>query len=77
VRDPPAGRRPAMRLWRARRQHDRIETLLRGSGRDWSVEFRWNDRPLVTLRFGSESDARTHAAFRLRELERVGWVSHW
>jgi hypothetical protein len=66
-----------VRLWRARRQHDRLEATLARNDDGWAVEFRLNDRGFVSLRFRGEARAREYAAVRLRELERAGWASHW
>ena len=66
-----------LRLWRARRRHDRIDAVLRRAGSAWELRFVRNDRLLVARRFGSERLARADAASRLRDLERAGWVSHW
>jgi hypothetical protein len=67
----------ARRLWRVRRQHDHIDAALGRSERDWTLEFRRNDRLLVSLRFTARDDAAAVAAGRLRELQRAGWNEHW
>lgn len=66
-----------LRLWRARRRHDRIDAVLRRAGSMWELRFVRNDRLLVARRFVNQRLARAEAAGRLRDLERAGWVSHW
>jgi hypothetical protein len=68
---------PELRLWRARRRHDRIDATLRRAGQAWDLRFAWNDRPLIIRRYAREENARAAAAERLRDLERAGWVPHW
>jgi hypothetical protein len=66
-----------LRLWRARRRHDRIDAELRPAGSDWILEYWRNDRPLVTRRYETETKARAEAEARLEELQRAGWIDHW
>ena len=66
-----------LRLWRARRRHDRIDALLQKSARGWTLELRRNDRLMFGERYETDREARAEAAARLKELLRAGWVDHW
>ena len=66
-----------LRLWRARRRHDRIDALLRKSASGWTLELRRNDRLMFRERYETDREARAEAAARLNELLRAGWVDHW
>ena len=66
-----------MRLWRARKRHDRIDALLERTGSRWVLQFIRNDHVLLTRRYAREAPARAEAAERLKELQRAGWVDHW
>ena len=66
-----------LRLWRARRRHDRIDAVLRCIGTTWVLEYWRNDRHMVTRRYETEMKARAEAQARLEELQRAGWVDHW
>jgi hypothetical protein len=66
-----------VRLWRARRRHDRIDAILKRSGRSWAVEFVRNDRPMLTRLCASRASARACAHAHLAELLRAGWTDHW
>jgi hypothetical protein len=65
------------RLWRARRRHAHIDAILGRRGRQVTLTFARNDRPMLTLEFPSARSARAHARARLRELEIAGWIEHW
>jgi hypothetical protein len=69
--------REGLRLWRARRRHDRIDAVLKRAGSRWVLEFLRNGRSMLTRRYAHERDARADAAARLAELLRAGWVDHW
>jgi hypothetical protein len=64
-------------LWRARRRHHHIDAVLGVGTAGWAVEYFRDDRPLVTREFSDQELAREDASWRLRELQRVGWVVHW
>jgi hypothetical protein len=66
-----------LRLWRARRRHDRIDAELRLAGSSWVLEYWRNDRPMVTRRYETEEKARAEAEAQLKELQRAGWIDHW
>jgi len=66
-----------LRLWRARRRHDRIDAELRLSGSAWVLEYWRNDRLMVTRRYETETKARAEAEVQLKDLQRVGWIDHW
>ena len=66
-----------LRLWRARRRHDRIDAVLKRAGSRWVLEFLRNDRSMLTRPYTHETAARADAATRLAELLRAGWVDHW
>jgi len=66
-----------LRLWRARRRHDRIDVVLRSIGTTWVLEYIRNDRPMFMRRYETEMKARADAAERLKELQRAGWIDHW
>jgi len=67
----------ALRLWRARRRHDRIDAVLGRTGPDWVLEFSRNERPMLTRRHAREAPARAEAASRLQDLLRAGWTDRW
>jgi hypothetical protein len=73
--DGPGG--PAPRLWRLRRRHDHIDAVLIADGAAWILEYRRNDRQLMTWRFSSRADADAEADRRRRDLQRAGWTLHW
>jgi hypothetical protein len=66
-----------LRLWRARRRHDRIDAVMSSIGTTWILEYWRNDRLMVTRRYDREAKARSEAEARLAELLRVGWIDHW
>ena len=66
-----------LRLWRVRKRHQHLDALLSSIGGDWIIEFRRDDRPLLTWTFPTEADARAQADLRLRDLQRAGWTTHW
>ena len=68
---------PGLRLWRARRQRDRIDAVLSRAGSRWVLEYFRNERSLVVHRYRRESTARADATARLQELLRAGWIDHW
>jgi hypothetical protein len=68
---------PSLRLWRARRRHAYIDALVRDAESGVVLEFRRNGRPLMTWSFATREAATAEAATRLRDLERVGWNTHW
>jgi len=47
-----------LRLWRARRRHDRIDVVLRSIGTTWVLEYIRNDRPMFMRRYETEMKAR-------------------
>lgn len=66
-----------LRLWRARRRHDRIDAVLQRAGSGWVLQFSRNDKPMLSRPYARQADARADAATRLKELQRAGWVDHW
>ena len=66
-----------LRLWRVRKRHQHLDALLSSTGSGWVIEFRRDDRSLLTWSFEREADARAQADHRLRELQRAGWTTHW
>jgi hypothetical protein len=66
-----------VRLWRARRRHVHIDADLGRNGRQWTLTFLRNDRPLARIDFASEKAARAVAHAKLRELQIAGWTEHW
>jgi hypothetical protein len=67
----------ARRLWRARKQHDSLDALLRPDGSGWELRYVLNRRLLLRHSFDSDADARAAAEVRLKELQRAGWNVHW
>jgi hypothetical protein len=72
-----AADRTTLRLWRMRRRGQHLDAILNSDGRNWTLTFLRNDRPLLKLDFRSERLARGDAAGRRRELEVAGWTEHW
>jgi hypothetical protein len=68
---------PIERLWRARRRHTYIDAFVRESTVGCLLEFRRNGRSLMTWRFPTRDEASAEALTRLRDLQRVGWNTHW
>jgi hypothetical protein len=73
----PAKPPESVRLFRARRRHDRIDAVLRRAGARWELVYSRNDREMFARTFVHASSAREEAASRLKELQRAGWVDHW
>jgi hypothetical protein len=69
--------RAELRLWRARRRHDRIDAVLSKSASGWQLDFVRNERVIYSRRYDAEQPARDDAGVRLRELMRAGWIDHW
>ena len=65
------------RLWRARRRHDHLDAIIADSAGRWTLKFVLNDRLIVSWPFPTRDDAAREADGRLRELQRVGWNTHW
>ena len=65
------------RLWRARRRHDHLDAIVAESAGGWTLQFVLNDRLIVSWPFPTRDDAAREADGRLRELQRVGWNTHW
>lgn len=66
-----------LRLWRARRRHDRIDAVLKPIGTITVLEYWRNDRLMVARRYTTEDMARADASAKLQELQRAGWIDHW
>ena len=73
----PATNALSIRLWRARRRHDHLDAIVAESAGGWTLEFVLNDRRIVSWPFPTRDDAAGAADARLRELQRVGWNTHW
>ena len=69
----------AERIWRVRKNHMWIDAQLRDGPDSTGVEVQFfYDGTLVLARqWPSRERALAHAADRLRELQRAGWVTHW
>lgn len=67
----------ATRLWRARRRHDHLDAVVAEATGQWTLRFLLNDRLIVSWPFATRDAAAAEADARLRELQRVGWNTHW
>jgi len=67
----------AERVWRARKNHAWIDAQVRASD-GWTELRLFYDGGLVFSRSWPTRDAAVaYAARQLRELQRVGWNTHW
>jgi hypothetical protein len=68
-----------VRVWRVRKDHTWIDTQLRACADSSDVEIRffYDGALLFARRWPSRERALTHAEDQLRELQRVGWTTHW
>jgi hypothetical protein len=68
-----------VRVWRLRKDHTWIDAQIRNCPESNEVEIRffYDGALLLARRWPSREQALTHAAERLRDLQRVGWTTHW
>jgi hypothetical protein len=68
-----------VRVWRLRKDHTWIDAHIRAcaGSSDVEIQFFYDGTLLFTRRWPSREQALTHAADRLRDLQRVGWTTHW
>jgi len=67
------------RLWRVRKQHVWIDARLRdrvASG-DVELQYFYEGQLVIATRWPTRDAAIGDATARLRELQRVGWNTHW
>jgi hypothetical protein len=67
------------RLWRVRRDHAWIDAQICGIGRPGRVrvDFFFEGSCIFSREFPSRELAIDDAAGKLRDLQRVGWSTHW
>jgi len=68
---------PGQRLWRVRRQFDQMDAILVTDAGRWQLRYIHNGEDVMTRAFDDESSAVDAAGERLKELQRVGWYTHW
>jgi len=68
-----------VRVWRLRKDHTWIDAQIRECPESGEVEIRffYDGALLLARRWPSREQALTHATDRLRDLQRVGWTTHW
>ena len=68
-----------VRVWRLRKDHTWIDAQIRDCPESHEVEiqFFYDGVLLLARRWPTREQALTHAADRLRDLQRVGWTTHW
>ena len=68
-----------IRVWRLRKDHTWIDAQIRDCPESDEVEIRffYDGALLLARRWPSREQARTHATDWLRDLQRVGWTTHW
>ena len=67
------------RLWRVRKNHTWIDARIRGRQGSPRVElaFFYDGERIFSTEYPSREFAIDEAAFRLRDLQRAGWNTHW
>jgi hypothetical protein len=65
------------RLWRARKDHSWIDACVAREPAGVALLIRLEGEPIFTERFATRALAVEDAARRLRDLQRVGWTTHW
>jgi len=67
------------RVWRVRKNHTWIDAQVRQVPDSAAVElqFFYDGALVLARRWPSRERALSHAADQLRELQRVGWNTHW
>ena len=68
---------PGQRLWRVRRQFDQMDAILVSHGDRWLLRYTLNGDDVMSREFADDSSAIDEAGERLKELQRVGWYTHW
>jgi hypothetical protein len=66
-------------VWRLRKDHTWIDAQIRDCPESSEAEIRffYDGSLLLAQRWPSREQALTDAADRLRDLQRVGWTTHW
>ena len=69
----------AERIWRVRKNHTWIDARIRDRRGSPCVElaFFYDGEPIFSTECATREIAISEAAFRLRELQRAGWNTHW
>jgi len=69
----------AERVWRVRKNHTWIDAQVRQVPDSAAVElqFFYDGAQVFARRWPSREHALNHAADQLRDLQRVGWNTHW
>ena len=68
---------PGQRLWRVRRQFDQMDAILVKTESDWHLRYILNGEDVMSRAYDDQSAAIDDAGERLKELQRVGWYTHW
>jgi hypothetical protein len=68
-----------VRIWRLRKNHAWLDARLNAcpGSTDVELQFFYDGALLHARRWPSRDDAVSHADRQLRELQRVGWNTHW
>jgi hypothetical protein len=68
-----------VRIWRLRKNHAWLDARLNAcpGSTDVELQFFYDGALLHARRWPSRADAVSHADRQLRELQRVGWNTHW
>ena len=68
-----------VRVWRLRKDHTWLDARLSecAGSTDVDLQFFYDGTLLVARRCPSRREALAHAENRLRDLQRVGWNTHW
>jgi hypothetical protein len=68
-----------VRIWRLRKNHTCLDARLNAcpGSTDVELQFFYDGALLHARRWPSRDDAVSHADRQLRELQRVGWNTHW
>jgi hypothetical protein len=66
-----------VRLWRVRKDRRWIDAHLMATLNAVELRFRLDGEPMFSQRFATRALAVEDAERRLRDLQRVGWTTHW
>ena len=74
---PSAISHDVIRLWRVRKDHMWIDAQVVCVPESVEVRFCLDGEPIFARHFETRALAEADAGWRLRELQRVGWTTHW
>ena len=67
----------SQRLWRVRKEHASIDARLTTGDSEVELQYCYDGQPIVVTRWPTRAAAVADAEARLRDLQRVGWATHW